>query len=1083
MPAPASFGSQLGGSQTGGAPLPESTKTRMETQFGSDFSQVRVHTDPGAVQMSQSLKAQAFTRGCHIYFGAGRYNPDSGSGQRLLAHELTHVVQQGGGRPAGITATQPSAPVIQRMSWTDVGTSILGLMGSAALAVFQGGEAVKRTFMNHLRRLVRQVPGYRLLSVVLSRDPITGDRVLRNGRNFIEAGLDIIPGGRLLQRKLEEQGALGRAAAWLDEQLEQLDFQPDAIIGQFRTLWDRLRIADLISHPLDVLGRIRNIFQPPIDRLSRFAENVARRLLEMVKEYLLSRLVNFIRERTRAYPLVRVILGEDPITGEDVPRSGMNLIRGFMELSEDGTQQLRQMEETGTLRRAANWIDTAMERLTGNVRRIIAAFGNIWQEVTIQNLMDPVGTFERIFNSFAVPIADIFAFVVQVGIQVLRFIKDALIRRLVAYARTVRGYPLLTVILGRDPFSGERVPRTAENFIRGFLSLLSDGEERFRNLQESGAIDRAMAWLNTEVERLNLTWEAVRALFVEAWESLSIRDLANPFAAFERMVNLFREPVGRLIRFAGAVGMKILEFVFEGVMGAGGARVLNILKRGRDTFMTIISDPVAFLGHLINAVVAGFRRFGQNIRQHLIAGLTGWLFGALQGAGLQLPERWDLRGIISLVLQILGLTYQRIRPRLVRLLGERTVGILERTFEVVRLLVTEGPAAIWQRIAEYAGNLRDRVMEGIRNWIITRVVMAAITRLATMFNPVGAVVQAILAIYNTVMFFIERINQIMALVESVTNSIAEIASGNIAAAANYVEQTMGRTLPLIISFLARLLGLGGISNTIRRIIGRIRRPIDRAIDRVVRWIARQGRRLIRGGRALFGRLSGTAQLTVAQRLDRALTAAQRTVNRYAGRRVGRVVLRPLLAAIRMRYQLRRLEVVPRGQNWILRGFINPEEERPTDAKIETGEESSQGTIRECLTDANNTNDPGERALRFAECYQEEYANGQPTTASDDTGNAYTHSGSGRAQFPDYRTHAQNLGQLIGFRRYNRDHAEPQLITVILDRNPPIRMGVANSYICVTCQDFFDHVSWAYNTSWIVTHRGGTNSFPRQPAPP
>jgi hypothetical protein len=66
----------------------------MEPRFGADFGGVRVHTDGSAVQMSRDLQAQAFTTGQDIYFGAGKYAPESEDGKRLLAHELTHVVQQ-----------------------------------------------------------------------------------------------------------------------------------------------------------------------------------------------------------------------------------------------------------------------------------------------------------------------------------------------------------------------------------------------------------------------------------------------------------------------------------------------------------------------------------------------------------------------------------------------------------------------------------------------------------------------------------------------------------------------------------------------------------------------------------------------------------------------------------------------------------------------------------------------------------------------------------------------------------------------------------------------------------------------------
>jgi len=77
-----------------GQSVPESVRAFFEPRFGVDFSGVRVHTDSNAVQMNRELKAQAFTHGRDIYFGTGKYNLGTTSGKRLLAHELTHVVQQ-----------------------------------------------------------------------------------------------------------------------------------------------------------------------------------------------------------------------------------------------------------------------------------------------------------------------------------------------------------------------------------------------------------------------------------------------------------------------------------------------------------------------------------------------------------------------------------------------------------------------------------------------------------------------------------------------------------------------------------------------------------------------------------------------------------------------------------------------------------------------------------------------------------------------------------------------------------------------------------------------------------------------------
>lgn len=92
---PVEFETGLNSSKGGGSPLPGEVKSQMESEFGTDFSNVSIHTDSGAVQMSRQIGAQAFTHGNDIYFNEGKFNPDSQSGQHLIAHELTHTVQQG----------------------------------------------------------------------------------------------------------------------------------------------------------------------------------------------------------------------------------------------------------------------------------------------------------------------------------------------------------------------------------------------------------------------------------------------------------------------------------------------------------------------------------------------------------------------------------------------------------------------------------------------------------------------------------------------------------------------------------------------------------------------------------------------------------------------------------------------------------------------------------------------------------------------------------------------------------------------------------------------------------------------------
>lgn len=91
--APASVDAALGVS---GRPLGAATRAFFEPRFGQDFSGVRIHTDGAAQQSAQVINAHAYTVGQDIVFGAGQFAPESREGQRLLAHELTHVVQQRG---------------------------------------------------------------------------------------------------------------------------------------------------------------------------------------------------------------------------------------------------------------------------------------------------------------------------------------------------------------------------------------------------------------------------------------------------------------------------------------------------------------------------------------------------------------------------------------------------------------------------------------------------------------------------------------------------------------------------------------------------------------------------------------------------------------------------------------------------------------------------------------------------------------------------------------------------------------------------------------------------------------------------
>jgi len=500
-------------------------------------------------------------------------------------------------------------------------------------------------------------------------------------------------------------------------------------------------------------------------------------------------------------------------------------------------------------------------------------------------------------------------------------VREKALGTLAGWARRVPGYGLLCVVLGRDPVTGAAVPRTPASLVGGFVSLIPGGQAMFENLQRAGAVDRAATWFADQVDRLGLTWDAIRGLFSRAWDALGVTDLLDPAGAWAKLAGIFGPPLERLRSFAAAAGSKVLEFVFEGVLslaGSGGEQVMAIVRRAGDVLGTIVRDPIGFAGNLIAAVRGGLGRFLANIAGHLRTGLFAWLTGALRGA-VALPGRLDWRGILGFALEVLGLTWAWVRSRLVRLIGEPVVRTLETAVDWVRSIVTGGLGAIADRILGFASGLLDTIIGGIRDWVANSVVGAAITRLLTMFNPAGAIIQAILAVYNTVQFFIERAQQLGALAASVFDSIGAIAAGSLGNAITAVEQAMARTLPVVLGFLARLLGLGDLATPVRNVINRARTLLDQALDKVVSWIAGVARRI---ASAIRGRhQQPPADAGAPAHDDRTPEQKLRAVE-AAGEEIGALLDGPPIAleevhrrlpAIRERHRLTSVELRVEGQ--------------------------------------------------------------------------------------------------------------------------------------------------------------------------
>ncbi|MFT7900839.1 DNA/RNA non-specific endonuclease [Tenacibaculum ascidiaceicola] len=278
--------------------------------------------------------------------------------------------------------------------------------------------------------------------------------------------------------------------------------------------------------------------------------------------------------------------------------------------------------------------------------------------------------------------------------------------------------------------------------------------------------------------------------------------------------------------------------------------LLNLLAAAVSAIGAIISDPIGFLSNLIQGVKQGFVDFGNNIKKHMIKGVIEWLTGSLGNVGITLPDNlFSLSGIFSLVTQMLGLTWDYFRSKAVKLLGEPVVAGMEKAVEIFQIVRKDGVMGLWEYIKEQFSNLKEMVMDAIRDMIITKVIEAGIKWVMGLLSPAGAFVKAAMMIIDIVKFFVERAAQIFELVTAFINSIKALAEGNVKAVAKGIETALAKAIPVLIGFLAALVGVTGLTGKIQKIIKKVRKKIDKAINKVIKKAKKTFRKLLKKGKA------------------------------------------------------------------------------------------------------------------------------------------------------------------------------------------------------------------------------------------
>lgn len=606
-------------------------------------------------------------------------------------------------------------------------------------------------------------------------------------------------------------------------------------------------LAHELTHTVQQGAAVRRSKTPEIQRTpapTTTAPMVQRLGFSDVLEYFADK-ANYIP----GFRMLTLVLGFNPITMSSVPRNAANFLRALIEMVPGGAVITQVLDAHGVINDAAAWVEQKVAALGDLGSSLRGAVSRFIDSLDWTDIVDPGGVWERAKRIVTDPISRLVSFGTSVVRELLDLVKRAILRPLAALAQGTAGYDLLKAVLGEDPITGDPVPQDAEALIGGFMKLIGQ-EEVWENIKKGNAVGRAFAWFQGALSGLLGFVRSIPQKIVQTITSLTFEDVITVVGAFRKVGSAFAGMVGQFFSWAGGQVLSLLEILVS-VVAPG---VMPYVAKAKAAFHTIIRNPVAFVGNLVRAGKLGFQNFAKNILTHLKTALIKWITGPLGEAGVYIPQAFTLVEIVKLVLSVLGLTWQNIRSKLVKIIPEPILVALEKTASVLVTLVTQGPAAAWEQIKAELTELKDQLIGQVMQMISTEIVKAAVVKLVSMLNPAGAVIQAIIAIYNTIMFFVEKAKQIGAVIASFIDSIAAIAAGQVDGAAKKVEATLANTLTVVLAFLARFAGLGGIPGKVVGIIKKIRAPIDKGLDRIVAWLGKMLDKLVAKAKAAAKKL-------------------------------------------------------------------------------------------------------------------------------------------------------------------------------------------------------------------------------------
>ena len=521
----------------------------MEPRFNADFSNVRIHSNQESASLSNQLSARAFTHQNNIFFSRDQYQPGSSEGKQLLAHELTHTIQQGHAvQRTPLVSTTVSAPPLQRAWGFDIA--------------------------EYIADKARLIPGFTMLTVVIGFNPITGESVDRSAGNMLKGAIEMIPvAGPAITDALNNHGVFSKVSTWAAPQFDTIKSIGSSIWQDIKSFIKNLSGRDLLS-PGDAWERGKAIITNPIVQIKAFAIGLKNDIVTFVKDAILKPIAAFAKANApNGYDLLCAVLGKDPISGELVTQTAENLIAPFLKLI--GQEEVwENMKKSNAIGRAWAWFQKALGTVKGFVQELPALFLNAFKALEIMDIVLIPRAFSKLVGVFGGFAGRFISWAGTAVWNLLEIIFEAVSPQTLVYIKKT-GAALKSILKNPRPFVGNLVNAAKLGF--------NNFADNFGGHLKNGLID----WLTGALDGVYIP----KALNLAEMGKFALSVLGITWAQIR----------GKIVKVLGPSGEKIMQG-----LETGFDIVVALVTGGTEAAWELIKEK---LNDLKNTVIGGIVSF------------------------------------------------------------------------------------------------------------------------------------------------------------------------------------------------------------------------------------------------------------------------------------------------------------------------------------------------------------------------------------------------------------------------------------------------------------------------------------------